>query len=118
MLQVLVCCPSNVGVDQLAEKMAATGLKVVRLCAKSREAIASPVQHLTLHHQVNVCRWPGSCLHTHEVGSRACYMTFATERINEWTMCSVSHLTPVVVEGGMLVRQHDVYMRPTSNSLP
>jgi regulator of nonsense transcripts 1 len=51
-LQVLVCAPSNVGVDQLAEKIAATGLKVVRLCAKSREAVASPVEHLTLHHQV------------------------------------------------------------------
>jgi RecG-like helicase len=50
--QVLVCAPSNVGVDQLAEKIAATGLKVVRLCAKSREAVASPVEHLTLHHQV------------------------------------------------------------------
>lgn len=54
--QVLVCAPSNVGVDQLAEKMAATGLKVVRLCAKSREAVASPVEHLTLHHQVGGCR--------------------------------------------------------------
>lgn len=51
-VQVLVCAPSNVGVDQLAEKIAATGLKVVRLCAKSREAVASPVEHLTLHHQV------------------------------------------------------------------
>jgi regulator of nonsense transcripts 1 len=43
-----------VGVDQLAEKIAATGLKVVRLCAKSREAVASPVEHLTLHHQVGI----------------------------------------------------------------
>ncbi|KAF8065906.1 UPF1 [Scenedesmus sp. PABB004] len=50
--QVLVCAPSNVGVDQLAEKVAATGLKVVRMVAKSREAVASPVEHLTLHHQV------------------------------------------------------------------
>ncbi|CAK7356224.1 unnamed protein product [Dovyalis caffra] len=39
-------------VDQLAEKMSATGLKVVRLCAKSREAVSSPVEHLTLHYQV------------------------------------------------------------------
>ncbi|KAL2901632.1 Regulator of nonsense transcripts 1-like protein [Bienertia sinuspersici] len=37
--QVLVCAPSNVAVDQLAEKISATGLKVVRLCAKSREAV-------------------------------------------------------------------------------
>jgi chaperonin cofactor prefoldin len=35
--QVLVCAPSNVAVDQLTEKIHATGLKVVRLCAKSRE---------------------------------------------------------------------------------
>lgn len=46
-----MCAPSNVGVDQLAEKVAATGLKVVRLCARSREAVASPVEHLTLHQQ-------------------------------------------------------------------
>ncbi|CAL9241544.1 unnamed protein product [Arabidopsis halleri] len=50
--QVLVCAPSNVAVDQLAEKISATGLKVVRLCAKSREAVSSPVEHLTLHYQV------------------------------------------------------------------
>ncbi|KAF2596070.1 hypothetical protein F2Q68_00010989 [Brassica cretica] len=50
--QVLVCAPSNVAVDQLAEKISATGLKVVRLCAKSREAVSSPVEHLTLHYQI------------------------------------------------------------------
>lgn len=50
--QVLVCAPSNVAVDQLSEKISATGLKVVRLCAKSREAVSSPVEHLTLHYQV------------------------------------------------------------------
>lgn len=52
--QVLVCAPSNVAVDQLAEKISASGLKVVRLCAKSREALSSPVEHLTLHYQVGV----------------------------------------------------------------
>ncbi|XP_028125419.1 regulator of nonsense transcripts 1 homolog isoform X4 [Camellia sinensis] len=50
--QVLVCAPSNVAVDQLAEKISATGLKVVRLCAKLREAVSSPVEHLTDHYQV------------------------------------------------------------------
>lgn len=50
--QVLVCAPSNVAVDQLAERISATGLKVVRLCAKAREEVASPVEHLTLHYQV------------------------------------------------------------------
>ena len=50
--QVLVCAPSNVAVDQLTEKMHATGLKVVRLTAKSREALDSSVAFLTLHHQV------------------------------------------------------------------
>lgn len=34
--QVLVCAPSNVAVDQLTEKIHLTGLKVVRLAAKSR----------------------------------------------------------------------------------
>ena len=50
--QVIVCAPSNVAVDQLTEKIHATGLKVVRLCAKSREAVSSPVEFLTLHYQV------------------------------------------------------------------
>ena len=51
--QVLVCAPSNVAVDQLAEKIHQTGLKVVRLAAKSREALASSVEKLTLHFQVS-----------------------------------------------------------------
>ncbi|KAL0490416.1 regulator of nonsense transcript [Acrasis kona] len=50
--KVLVCAPSNVAVDQLTEKIHSTGLKVVRLCAKSREAVQSPVEFLTLHYQV------------------------------------------------------------------
>ena len=50
--QVLVCAPSNVAVDQLAEKIHHTGLKVVRLCAKSREAVSSSIDFLTLHYQV------------------------------------------------------------------
>jgi len=47
--QVLVCAPSNVAVDQLTEKIHSTGLKVVRLAAKSREAVSSSVDFLTLH---------------------------------------------------------------------
>lgn len=52
--QVLVAAPSNVAVDQLAEKIAKTGLKVVRVCARTREdGAGSPaVERLTLHHQV------------------------------------------------------------------
>lgn len=50
--QVLVCAPSNVAVDQLTEKIHTTGLKVVRLTAKSREALDSSVSFLTLHQQV------------------------------------------------------------------
>ncbi|KAJ3147016.1 hypothetical protein HDU89_005824 [Geranomyces variabilis] len=50
--QVLVCAPSNVAVDQLTEKIHLTGLKVVRVAAKSREALESPVAFLTLHEQV------------------------------------------------------------------
>ena len=51
--QILVCAPSNVAVDQLTEKIARTGLKVVRLCARSREALDSPVRDLTLHCMVD-----------------------------------------------------------------
>ena len=50
--QVLVCAPSNVAVDQLTEKIHSTGLKVVRLTAKSREALDSSISFLTLHQQV------------------------------------------------------------------
>ncbi|KAI5480920.1 ATP-dependent helicase NAM7 [Pseudohyphozyma bogoriensis] len=50
--QVLVTAPSNVAVDQLTEKIHATGLKVVRVTAKSREALESSVSYLTLHSQV------------------------------------------------------------------
>eukprot|EP01116_Phalansterium_solitarium_P018155 TRINITY_DN470_c1_g1_i1.p1 TRINITY_DN470_c1_g1~~TRINITY_DN470_c1_g1_i1.p1 ORF type:complete len:1056 (-),score=297.03 TRINITY_DN470_c1_g1_i1:420-3587(-) len=50
--QVLVCAPSNVAVDQSCEKIHQSGVKVVRLCAKSREAVSSPVEFLTLHYQV------------------------------------------------------------------
>ncbi|XP_022243255.1 regulator of nonsense transcripts 1-like isoform X3 [Limulus polyphemus] len=49
---VLVCAPSNIAVDQLTEKIHRTGLKVIRLCAKSREAINSPVSFLALHNQI------------------------------------------------------------------
>lgn len=51
---VLVCAPSNIAVDQLTEKIHQTGLKVVRLCAKSREAIDSPVSFLALHKQIRI----------------------------------------------------------------
>jgi regulator of nonsense transcripts 1 len=50
--QVLVCAPSNVAVDQLTEKIHKTGLKVVRVAAKSREALDSSVSFLSLHNQV------------------------------------------------------------------
>jgi regulator of nonsense transcripts 1 len=52
--QVLVCAPSNVAVDQLTEKISRTGLKVVRVTAKSREALDSSVGYLTLHMQVGL----------------------------------------------------------------
>uniref|UniRef100_A0A914YUY4 DNA helicase n=1 Tax=Panagrolaimus superbus TaxID=310955 RepID=A0A914YUY4_9BILA len=50
--QVLVCAPSNIAVDQLAEKIHKTGLKVVRFCAKGREAVDSSVAFLSLHNQL------------------------------------------------------------------
>eukprot|EP00828_Plagiopyla_frontata_P040626 TRINITY_DN5553_c0_g1_i4.p1 TRINITY_DN5553_c0_g1~~TRINITY_DN5553_c0_g1_i4.p1 ORF type:complete len:546 (-),score=59.96 TRINITY_DN5553_c0_g1_i4:18-1655(-) len=49
---MLVCAPSNIVVDQLAEKINMTGLKVLRLCSKSREAVATGIEFLTLHSQV------------------------------------------------------------------
>lgn len=52
--QVLVCAPSNVAVDQLCERVHRTGLKVVRITAKSREDVESPVGFLSLHEQVRM----------------------------------------------------------------
>jgi regulator of nonsense transcripts 1 len=52
--QVLVCAPSNVAVDQLCERIHRTGLKVVRITAKSREDVESPVRFLSLHEQVRL----------------------------------------------------------------
>ena len=64
---MLVAAPSNVAVDHLAEKIEATGLKVVRIAARSREDMVSSVEHLTLHYQVCACAcvrpyviWPGA----------------------------------------------------------
>lgn len=51
--QVLVCAPSNVAVDQLCERIHLTGLKTVRVTAKSREDVESPVRFLSLHEQVH-----------------------------------------------------------------
>jgi len=47
--QILVCAPSNIAVEHLAEMISRTGLNVVFICAKSREAVDSRVEHLQLH---------------------------------------------------------------------
>ncbi len=47
--QVLVCAPSNIAVDHLTERINITGLKVVRMCARSRDSIGSAVDYLALH---------------------------------------------------------------------
>jgi regulator of nonsense transcripts 1 len=49
---ILVCAPSNTAVDQLTEKIHMTGLRCVRLCAKSREGLDSSVSFLSLHNQI------------------------------------------------------------------
>ncbi|CAG9464040.1 unnamed protein product [Pedinophyceae sp. YPF-701] len=62
--QVLVTAPSNVAVDHLAERISQTGLRVVRMCARSREdgtAEVNPaVRHLTLHVQARNMDLPES----------------------------------------------------------
>lgn len=50
--KVLVCAPSNIACDQLTDKINSTGLKVVRLCARSRESVSTNVDYLSLHEQV------------------------------------------------------------------
>lgn len=51
--KLLVCAPSNVAVDHLADKLDLLGLKVVRLTAKSREDVELSTSHLSLHNLVN-----------------------------------------------------------------
>jgi regulator of nonsense transcripts 1 len=53
LLQVLVAAPSNVAVDHLTEKIAAAGIKVVRISARSREIVSTAVDHLCLHNMVS-----------------------------------------------------------------
>lgn len=50
--QVLVCAPSNVAIDHLAAKIAATGVNVVRLASKQQASLDSPGAPWTLHYQV------------------------------------------------------------------
>ena len=50
--QVLVVAPSNVAVDHLADKIHATGIKVVRIAAKNRESMESLVGPLMLHNMI------------------------------------------------------------------
>ena len=50
--KMLVCAPSNIAVDQLCEKIHKTGVKVLRVAAKTRENMGSSVDFLSLHSQV------------------------------------------------------------------
>ncbi|EUD67514.1 hypothetical protein C922_02220 [Plasmodium inui San Antonio 1] len=54
--KVLVTAPSNVAVDQLSVRIHKTGLKVVRLCAKSREFVPSIADYLYLHNQLKLLK--------------------------------------------------------------
>ncbi len=72
---VLVCAPSNIAVDQLTERVHLTGVKVclsfvwlllntkvLRVAAKTREAIDSSVAFLALHNQLkNADTYPELC---------------------------------------------------------
>ncbi|KAG8347668.1 putative nonsense mRNA reducing factor 1 [Trypanosoma vivax] len=50
--QILVCAPSNVAVDHLAERLEAAGLNVVRLQPRCRDVISVAVERLGLDNQV------------------------------------------------------------------
>lgn len=56
--QILVCAPSNVVVDMLAQKISLTGVKVVRFCSKSRESVSCDVEELTLHNKLKEMKDP------------------------------------------------------------
>ncbi|KAL0233554.1 hypothetical protein PCE1_002069 [Barthelona sp. PCE] len=52
---VLVCAPSNIAADQLAQQIHKTGVRVVRFCAVSRENIPSSIEFLCLHKLIQYC---------------------------------------------------------------
>jgi len=56
--QVLVATPSNTAADNIAERIARTGAKVVRMLSRTREEIGSSVDHLTVLSQVLKLRHP------------------------------------------------------------
>lgn len=47
--KILVCAPSNIAVDHLTAKIHQTGVRVIRVAAKSRENLNSNVHSLCLH---------------------------------------------------------------------
>lgn len=57
-IKILVCAPSNIVVDHLAEKINQTGVRVVRVCSKSRETVSTSIEPLTLHNQVKSLELP------------------------------------------------------------
>ncbi|TKR93806.1 hypothetical protein L596_008196 [Steinernema carpocapsae] len=78
--QVLVCAPSNIAVDQLAEKIHRTGLKVVRLCAKGRETVDSPVAFLSLHNQLKALHGAAELHKLMQLKEEIGGLTFADEK--------------------------------------
>ncbi|CAG9322275.1 unnamed protein product [Blepharisma stoltei] len=50
--QILACAPSNNAADQLALRLESCGVKVLRVVARSREALKSETDHLALHNLI------------------------------------------------------------------
>ena len=120
--QVLVCAPSNIAVDQLTEKIHKTGLKVVRLCAKSREAIDSPVSFLSLHNQVNMDITTFNYIFCRYMRCRPCENHRSWIWMELWRLydiCSFAHCPGVKFLTSSLVRTRKhitkTYARPNPN---
>ena len=110
--QVLVCAPSNVAVDHLTEKIALTGLKVVRLASKSRESVLSSIDHLALHQMVS--RQCCTCATLHCCRCLAC-----VARIVVRTCAIVAHNAIMIAHGtavAVVVPFRSCLWRPQSRS--
>lgn len=77
---VLVVASSNVAVDHLTEKIHLTGLRVVRITAKTRETLGSSVDFLSLHMQARAASHSPELERLHKLRTEVGQLSAADEK--------------------------------------